>query len=282
LLRALGYSLTGRTSEKVTFWCWGPANSGKTTLLEFVRYLFGEYSSLLMIETLVTKDMDSSSREDLSDLRSARFVVTSETSQGQRLQEARLKRIVQGQGRIKSIRKYEHAITFAESHKLWFDANFKLVIRGTDDSIWSRFAVIPFGPSIPKSQRDPDLPTKLREEAEGFIAMLVTEACAWYRDGLREQPLAVREAGTQWRTEMDCVRAFIEECCVLGKRNTTLARPLYRTYWQWAENGGEHPMSEKEWAARMEELSEELHFTKQASNKGRIYVGIGKREGEAQ
>ena len=275
LLRALAYSLTGKTSEKMTFWAWGPTNSGKTTLLNLIRMLFKDYSALLEIETLVQKDADNNSREDLCRLRGARFCMTSETGQGQRLNEARLKRITQGQGEISAARKYEHIIEFPETHVLWFDANYKLVVRGTDDSVWGRFAVIPFGPSVPTSERDPLLPEKLRAEAEGFIALLMTEAAAWYRSGLGQIPDQVKAAGAQWRKEMDRVGAFIETCCLTEAHLTVMARPLYEAYKKWAEAAGERHIPEKDFKARMVELKFEIRDT----NKGNQYLGIGLREG---
>lgn len=52
----------------------------------------------------------SNTAADLADLRSAWFVMTSETEKGQRLATGKLKRITQGMGRIKATRKYENPI----------------------------------------------------------------------------------------------------------------------------------------------------------------------------
>jgi phage/plasmid-associated DNA primase len=66
---------------------------------------------LLQIETLMcSKNGDNNASADLADLRGARFVVISETEEGQRLREAKLKRITQGMGEIKTVRKYENPI----------------------------------------------------------------------------------------------------------------------------------------------------------------------------
>jgi putative DNA primase/helicase len=37
LRKAIGYSLTGRTSEKIVFVCFGAGDNGKTTLLTTIR-----------------------------------------------------------------------------------------------------------------------------------------------------------------------------------------------------------------------------------------------------
>jgi putative DNA primase/helicase len=102
---AVGYSLTADTSEKVVFICHGGGNNGKTTLLASVRDLLGDdYAVLLQIETLMVRTENNNSQADLADLRGARFVMTSETEEGQRFAEEKLKRLSQGMGRIKAVR----------------------------------------------------------------------------------------------------------------------------------------------------------------------------------
>src|SRR5262249_34328108 len=144
LQRAIGYSLTGSTEEKVVFMAFGSGNNGKSTFLSLFFRLLQEYAVLLLIETLMAKQETTNSQADLADLRGARFVMTSETEEGQRLAEGKLKRITQGMGEIKAVRKYENPITFPETHKLWMDANHKPVVRGTDNAIWNRLHPIPF------------------------------------------------------------------------------------------------------------------------------------------
>ncbi len=50
LQRALGYSLTGSSAEKVVFLLWGPqGNNGKSTLLDIVRILVGDYGGQIAV-----------------------------------------------------------------------------------------------------------------------------------------------------------------------------------------------------------------------------------------
>jgi hypothetical protein len=78
--KAVGYSLTGITSEKVVFLLLGLTDTGKTTFLSTLKTIFANYSSLLQIDTLMwSKSQDNNASADLADLRGARFVMTSET-----------------------------------------------------------------------------------------------------------------------------------------------------------------------------------------------------------
>lgn len=269
LQKALGYSITGITTEKKIFFCMGPTNSGKTTLLTLMHDLFEEYSALIMMSALMQKDEDNTSRADLADLRGCRFAMTSETEEGDRLREAKLKRITQGQGRIKTARKYENPISFAETHKLWIDANHRPIVSGTDDAIWNRLDPIPFDHPLDEGEIDPELPQKLRAEAEGIIAWIVRGAMQWKASGLGRPPRLMAATKATWREEMDRLAAWRQECCDEGPDLQCQARPLYSSYREWDEDAGEHPMTETMFGRRMVDAG----FKKRTA--GRVtYLGI--------
>jgi putative DNA primase/helicase len=172
LQRALGYSLTGCTIEKAVFVLFGEGDNGKSTMLCAYRQLIEEYAVLLQVDTLMVRQESNNTQADLADLRGARFVQTSETEEGQRLAQGKLKRITQGMGKIKAVRKYENPIEFLETHKLWIDTNRKPNIRDADDTAtFNRLHPIPFTIRICKSQMDRDLLAKLLAEAEGILGL---------------------------------------------------------------------------------------------------------------
>ncbi len=139
---------------------------------------------LLQIDTLMVRQESNNTQADLADLRGARFVMTSETEEGQRLAEGKLKRITQGMGKIKAVRKYENPIEFPETHTLWMDTNSKPVIRAADDqATFNRLHPIPFTVTIPTEEIDKSLPRKLLAEAEGILAWAVEGALEWRRNG---------------------------------------------------------------------------------------------------
>ncbi|MEK7752462.1 MAG: phage/plasmid primase, P4 family [Acidobacteriota bacterium] len=272
LQKAIGYSLTGLTSEKAVFLCHGAGCNGKTTLLSTFLRLLEEYAVLLQIDTLMVRQESNNSQADLADLRGARFVMTSETEEGQRLAEGKLKRITQGMGKIKAVRKYENPIEFRETHKLWFDANHKPVVRGTDNAIWNRLKPIPFEVVIPPEEIDRELPDKLLAEAEGVLAWAVAGAVRWYVEGLGT-PAEVDRANRDWRAESDQVGRFIAECCIVGEFVQAKARQLYSAYKVWAGEAGEYWVSEVVFAARIAERG----FQKEHTKTGTVYRGIGLR-----
>lgn len=251
LQTAIGYSLIGITIEKIVLICWGTGDNGKSTLLELFRVLLGDYAATINVDSLMAKQIGNNELADLADLRGARFVRSSETEQGQRLNEARLKRITQGMGIIRTCRKYENMIEFPETHTLWIDANHKPNVRGQDNAIWNRLALIPFEVTIPKSEQDQNLGTKLLTEAEGILTWAVAGAVRWYAEGL-ERPPEVNEAVAAWRAEADPLTDFIEERCELRPDSWILSGELWNEYEHWAETNGVDTLTRSTFNARLE------------------------------
>ena len=127
LKRMFGSSITGDISEKATFIFNGDTDTGKTTLLQIIRSTFPEYSVTIPIETLMTRDRNSSIEESLFALRGKRFAITSETGCSHTLNAQRLKVITQGDdsAEISVIPKYKPQVTFKATHHLFMDCNFR-------------------------------------------------------------------------------------------------------------------------------------------------------------
>jgi putative DNA primase/helicase len=237
LQRVLGYALTGEVSEKACFCLFGGGNNGKTTLLELFRYILGDYAAQVMIDSLMTRSQESNaSMADLADLRGARFVTTSETEEGQRLAEGKLKYLT-GMSEIKTCRKYENPVTFVPTHKIFLDANHRPIVRGSDTAIWTRLKLIPFEVSIPKDEIDKDLLTKLKAEAPGVLAWAIRGCLAWQLDGLAE-PQVVRDSIHSWQSEDDPYREFFEDECGFDPACSVSREDLWNGFSTWAKANG--------------------------------------------
>jgi putative DNA primase/helicase len=271
LQRAKGYSLTGHTSEKAVFVPFGGGNNGKTTMLSVFAGSIAEYATSIQADTLMVRQESNNSQADLADLRGARFVQTSETEQGQRLAQGKLKRITQGMGVIKAVRKYENPIVFPETHKLWLDTNRKPLIRDTDDkATFNRLHPIPFTVTIPDAEIDRELPSKLRAEAEGILAWAVEGARQWYAGGL-QRPTEIDNARQAWRDEDDQIGRWIEERCTTGEGYIGKAEDLYDDYKRWTDASGERErLSNSVFSQRLKNRGHKnLH-----KDTGNLYIGI--------
>ncbi|MDR0287999.1 MAG: DNA primase, partial [Clostridiales bacterium] len=81
-----GWSLSGDISEQTMFILYGTGANGKSTFLNTIMYLLGDYATATPTETFMKKSGDNYSN-DVARLRGTRFVTTTEVEQGRRLSE---------------------------------------------------------------------------------------------------------------------------------------------------------------------------------------------------
>jgi putative DNA primase/helicase len=172
-------------------------------------------------------------------------------------------------GKIKAVRKYENPIEFAETHKLWMDANHRPTVRGSDNAIWNRLHLIPFNVTIPKEEQDRGLSDKLRAEAEAIIAWAVYGAQRWWKEGLGKPP-EIAEAVSSWRKESQPLRDFIADQCSIDPSYTCTVKVIRQCYQDWCEQVGEKPLSAKDF----KEALEALGCHQDRLNKVRFWKGI--------
>jgi putative DNA primase/helicase len=87
-----GWALTGDTSEQTMFILFGSGANGKSTFLNTIMYLLGDYAIATPTETFMRKNGDQNTN-DTARLRGTRFVTTTEAEQGRRLSEPLIKKI---------------------------------------------------------------------------------------------------------------------------------------------------------------------------------------------
>ncbi|HEX7126648.1 MAG TPA: phage/plasmid primase, P4 family [Thermodesulfobacteriota bacterium] len=248
--RAVGYSLTGDTSEQILLFLWGLGANGKTTLLELLRALLGDYAEVADFSTFLASDRDGP-RNDLAKLRAARLVTAVEVGEGRRLAEALVKQVTGGD-MLTARFLFHEFFTFRPAFKLWLAANHKPAIKGTDHAIWRRIRLIPFTVTIPPEEQDRDLPAKLRAELSGVLNWALEGCRAWQRDGLG-QAEAVRQATAAYQAEQDPVGPFLDEACVLEPSAYVPSNALRNAYERWCEANGEKPVSPRAFADRLKE-----------------------------
>lgn len=267
LQRAIGYSLTGETGEQVLFFLHGTGSNGKTTLLELLRDLLGDYAQQADFSTFLERRSEGP-RNDIARLQGSRLVAAIEAGEGHRLAEGLVKQLTGGDTVAARFLYAEH-FEFRPQFKVWLAANHKPVIKGTDHAIWRRIRLIPFTITIPEDKRDRDLPAKLRAELPGILRWAIEGCLAWQQNGLGTPP-AVREATETYREEMDDVGAFLNERCLQRPGERIGATALFEAYRTWATAGGTHPMTQKRFGAKLGER----HLIRVKTNSGIVWHGI--------
>lgn len=242
LQRAIGYSLTGSMAEQCVFMTYGSGANGKSTFLETIQAMLGDYSKSTSMQTFLVKQGDSASN-DIARLFGSRFVSTVEADEGKKLSEALVKQITGGD---KMTARFLHKefFEFTPQFKIWMGTNHKPVIKGTDNGIWRRIRLIPFTVTIPKEKQDGELKDKLMKELPGILSWAVQGCLQWQKEGLNP-PEEVIQATEDYRAEMDTIKAFLNDCCTRKKESFIQSSALYDVYKRWCEINREHELSQR-------------------------------------
>ena len=265
--RAVGYSLTGSTSEQCAFFLYGSGSNGKSTFLDIVREICGDYATNIQPETIMVRPNSGTASSDVARLKGARFVTSVEPNEGMRINEGLLKQLT-GDDIVTARKLYAEEFEFRPEFKLWMATNHKPIIRGTDSGIWRRVRMIPFTVHIPPNKVDRDLKNKLLGELEGIFAWAVRGVKLYNEQGLR-MPAAVAAAVEEYRAEMDVISSFISNCCVTEAGRQVKASDLYRVYARWAGENNEYCMSSTKFGAEISKRYQKMHI-----RSGWIYCGI--------
>ena len=269
LQRAIGYSITGLNEEQACWMLLGPGSNGKSTFLETVAYMLGDYAWSAPPSTF-----DHGGRysipNDLATLAGPRFVIAMSeagAAGGTRLNEARIKQITGGDT-MTARRLYQEFMPFQPVCKLWLTFNERPRIRDDSYGMWRRVRLIELRRQF---KPDPTLKDRLRAEAPGILRWIVDGSVAYLRDGMTT-PRAVEEATAKYREESDPLAGFLEQCTEEGAPEVSVrAKELYHSYKTWAtENGvsqGDR-LDQTAFGTRMKE-----RWTWKRTNQGILYLG---------
>lgn len=269
LQRAVGYSLSGDTSEQCLLFLHGRGANGKSTFIRTLLEVLGDYAQQAAPNLLM---MGERHPTEIAGLAGARFVATVEVEEGRRLAEVLTKQLTGGD-RVTARYMRRDFFTFDPSFKLWLSANHKPVIRGQDYAIWRRIRLIPFEVVIPEEERDAHLLDKLRDELPGILAWAVRGCTDWLRDGL-PTPEKVKQATAAYQSEMDLLAGFFDECCQVDKQFEAGASALYSEFEEYCKQNGEKPWSQRAFSMKLAERG----FSKRKTNTGIIWQGLGLME----
>jgi P4 family phage/plasmid primase-like protien len=232
LQRAFGYSLTGLTFEQILLLLLGGGANGKGTLTQTFHRILGDYAYTMPFAT-VELHQRSSIPNDLAALVGRRFVDASETNDGTRLNESRVKALT---GCDPITARFLHAefFTFEPVAKFWLSVNHRPVVRDDSHAFWRRIRLIPFTQTF---AINPTLADDLWAEAPGILAWAVRGCLEWRAHGLNPPPVVLEATGT-YREESDVLAEFFTEAIELDPDAEVGARDLFEHYRRWAIHHG--------------------------------------------
>jgi putative DNA primase/helicase len=276
LQKALGYSLTGETSQQVIFLLYGSGANGKSTLMETMRMVMGDYGTTIDSSSLTTKKNDGV-RNDIARLPNVRFVVASENSKGTILDEELVKKL-SGGDEVTARFLFQEEFTFYPRLKLWWAFNHPPGLQDFTHSLMRRLKLIPFEETIgPEEMIDQAiLLGRFREELPGILNWLIEGLKKFQAEGLKDIP-AVTTAVKAFKEEQDILFDFIRDCCYIPTPEDAMKREvlvlssrLYQRYRAWADESHERVISQNKFSREMRERG----FKSDHTMTGNVFRGI--------
>jgi putative DNA primase/helicase len=246
LHRFAGYCLTGETSEHALAFLYGTGANGKTTFVQALLGILGDYAITAPIETFAETKSERHSTE-LARLRGARMVATEETSTGSRWNEGRIKTLTGG-NRISARFMRQDDFEYQPEFKLLIAGNHKPQMRSVDEAIKRRMHIVPFTVTIPEYERDHTLQSALREEWPQILQWVIDGCKAWRAQRL-SPPKIVKDATDTYLQSNDTLGAWLDECCELD--GYCDGKTLYKNYAEWCAAQGEPVWSRRGWSDAM-------------------------------
>lgn len=246
-----GCCLTGEIKDEFLVLFVGGGQNGKSTLLNLIVRLLGDYAAMAPSELLMQSRFTAHPTEKVI-LFGKRFVVCSETEEG----KFNMKKVKEFTSRetIQVRRMGENFWELTPTHKLLLATNHRPQITANDDGIWRRQRLVPFNYRIPDDKKDPDFGDKLWAERSGILNWALEGCLAWQKQGYRFSPSkAIDESVDAWREESDILGPFLEAHCVLDNKATEESAKLYKLYKNWAESQGDRPISQTSFGTRLRE-----------------------------
>ena len=245
--RYVGYTATGETSEQTILLLHGSGANGKSKVIEAISAVLGDYAKTTPAATLMMK-RHSGVSNDIADMWGARMVSSIETESGSRLAQSLVKSL-SGGDRVKARFLFKEYFDFSPRFKIWLAVNHKPVIDGSDEAMIRRVRLVPFEVKFEKLAENPDtkfprddkLPEKWKAEYPGILRWIVEGAMTWYRSGMTT-PEDVKAATKSYAAEMDSLKAFLENECILGHDYQVKAGDFIEAYTAYCVDNGETPL----------------------------------------
>lgn len=243
LQKLFGTCLTGDVRlEKMWFLFGSTTRNGKSTMIERIADVLGDYSKTIRPETLAIKNNPDSrtASPDVAKLAGTRLCVCSEIPKRMPLDVGLLKTLT---GRDTIVARFLHQdeFQFVPKFKMICNTNFLPVV--SDNTIFKsdRVQVVSFDRHFEESEQDKTLKDKLstKEALSGILNWMIEGWIAFCREGL-EVPEAIKKSTTDYEASSDKLQNFINECLAEAEGKNISVKETYARYEKWCGENGYH------------------------------------------
>jgi len=229
---ALAYSMTARVDFKSSFWLIGRPETGKSTLIAFLKSLMGNLHATIDLNQLAVN------RFLLSGIVGKRVVTFTEAESNTFLPDALYKAMVGGRDEIYVDVKNKPGMAFVPTAKFWWAMNNPPRVNDRSGATLNRLLPILFEHAIPSDQRIGNLDALLAAEKAGVFNYLLT---GWQRL-TKYGHFTLPERSIRWRENYRMVNdtefLYSQSHLQFDDNGVIRGQNLYDDYKQWCERNG--------------------------------------------
>jgi P4 family phage/plasmid primase-like protien len=269
LQELLGSSLFGDSRFHVLPVLVGSGANGKSTLLDVVAGVLGDYAAT-MPENFLLDANGAAHPTEIARLRGVRFAMASETRPDGKFNESRVKMLTGGDT-LSARFMNQNFFDFKPTHTLFLALNHLPAVKSGGDGFWRRLRKIDFNITIPPEKRKENLAqTLIENEGPGILQWMVDGAVRVTTQGFTE-PDSVKAATLTYRHEEDHIAKFVDERIVVAATGTATKTSVFNAYRNWCIDNGEKYITQN---ALAREIRSRLNVGETDGAGIRMFTGI--------
>ena len=235
LQRVCGYMASGSIKEHAMFFLYGTGANGKSVFIETIAGILGDYHRVAASETFFDTGGERHPT-DLAGLQGARAVTLTETEEGGKWNESKIKKLTGGDTITARFMRQDY-FDYKPQFKPLVAGNHRPSLRSIDEAIKRRMHLIPFQVTIPEDERDKELSEKLKAEWPGILAWIIRGCLDWQEEGLKP-PKAVTDATQEYFAAEDHLGNWVGERCECHPSGFESSENLFGDWRAWAGKSG--------------------------------------------
>ena len=225
-------------AKKILMLLVGPANTGKTTLLNTIVETLGEYGTSVDNTLLMQSGKEKTRGPEMYDFRETLMITTSESNESDKLDTGKVKALTGETTQSVRLNYSNKMDKFKMIGLIFIDSNFKPYIPPRDTATWGRLRLFPF--VHPVKEKDPTLKSKLVAERPGIFNWLLEGLDMVLQEKEIFETTSMLDYKEQYKKEMDTTEQFLKDCIekVDDPNLRITTSMLFTTYKNWAKDNG--------------------------------------------
>lgn len=265
-----GLAAIGKVYVEALIIAYGDGRNGKSTFWNAISRVLGLYSGNISADTL-TVGCRRNIKPEMAEVKGKRLLIAAEMQEGARLNDSTVKQLCSTDD-VFAEKKYKDPFSFKPCHTLVLYTNHLPRVSASDDGIWRRLIVIPFGAKITGNSDIKNYGEYLYDNAGDSIL-------AWVIEGAKKVieldyqipiPACVQKAIDEYRNQNDWFGHFMEDCCDIDPSYKESSSGLYQAYRNYCVDTNDYVRNTADFYLALENAG----FERVTQNRKRYFKGL--------